>query len=338
VNPTEEGPQPSNIDLGADHEERKRLSFWHRGRVPINKKILRCGPDLSPAEKLVFLYIIERAGDGTCEARQTTIAEDLDLTDRHIRNATRKLVDLGFLTLSKRPDNRTANVYSVNLEEIYRWVDTGTQFRFKPEVSSGNKRNSVPVIPEVSSGSHTDQETETRQKRGTGSHARTREDAVNTLIFQVKRETHPDRAILEYQYGIIIDAHGPEVVLETSARLMMAGGRRRYPWPSALLELLPENEATRAIRDAPPPKPRSSSGSNPMVLPAQEVARRNADAHERSMMSMIQEWREAGIDEELLKRYDAAWKGESAENPEEISAAIWKTIGELEGEQDDATE
>ncbi len=297
---TDSAADTTTMDLGADHEERKRLNFWHRGRAPINKAILRCGRELTVPTKLVFLYLLERAGDGVVHARQGTICDEIGCDEKTLRKALAALEERGFITSTARPDQRQALQYSINLEAIYAWVDSGKTSRNLAGGSPATEREDLPQLPGKLPATHTDQEKVTLKATSDSAsprtHARTRE-AVDTIRLQLGK---PADELLGEELRLIIEAHGADLVLETAARMGLQGppGQRK-PWPSALLKWLPEHPAL-ALK-GPRVKKLPPSLIKPYLLPAEEVRRRNTEASEKSA---LQAWADIGATEEEVAEYE----------------------------------
>ena len=96
-----------------------------RGYGPIYRYLSRCGDALSTNAKLVLLNILERAGEGTnAWPTQQTMATDLALAERTIRNATAELTGLGLVSVQRRGLG-LSNVYTVHAETILAWAENG---------------------------------------------------------------------------------------------------------------------------------------------------------------------------------------------------------------------
>ncbi len=97
--------------------------------------------ELSAAEKLVMLYLLERANkDGVCWPSLNTIARDTGLTRRGVIGILRRLRDAGYITWEQVGQT---NTYRVAVDRLVNLVHQGSE------------PGSPEVVNQISPGSET---------------------------------------------------------------------------------------------------------------------------------------------------------------------------------------
>jgi DNA-binding transcriptional MocR family regulator len=98
-------------------------SRLRRGFGPIYRRLFRCGDEMSTWEKLVLGNLLERLGqNATAWPSQQTIALDLNVSVRTVRDALVGLGERGYLA-SRRRGNGQSNLYELDLDALLDWAE-----------------------------------------------------------------------------------------------------------------------------------------------------------------------------------------------------------------------
>ena len=112
-----------------------------RGFGPIYRYLSRCGVGLSTPAKMVLLNLLERQGQDECAwPEQMTISEDTGFSAVTIRKAIAELGQRGFVAQQRRGLGQS-NVYSVHIEAVLDWAESGLRSRTK--VAFDQERNEL---------------------------------------------------------------------------------------------------------------------------------------------------------------------------------------------------
>lgn len=115
------------------------------GYTVIPNLILR-NTALSPGAKLAYVMLLSYAWqDESCFPGQTTLARDMGVSERYVRNALKELAEACFITIEQRGLNRT-NRYIIHRIGPARGADQGRQGSPGPAPRAGQGRHEKPVL------------------------------------------------------------------------------------------------------------------------------------------------------------------------------------------------
>jgi DnaD/phage-associated family protein len=304
------------------------LHFWDRGKGPIQSKILNCRRELTAPTKLVLLKVLDRAGDGVFFQRQENLADELGMNRKTVAAALQTLVDRGFLTAEQIPHQRQANQYFLERAALYDWVDGMSAKRTdQDEVCPPDGQNMSTRRTEVSP-----LDGQTSTYRGTTNKnsqpeltARRRGDVVSSseenlvMIIRAWEEATGTtitpqvaddmaEALQDFDFSWVLDA-----VKETGDQ-----GKTSWKYTRGILRNWKQRGRNR---DAQPRKHR-----DPMMRSAEEVKHLNSIASDKSFQVILDEWREAGVPEEMIQAYLAVKDHGTGEEVDAASDPIYAIL------------
>lgn len=92
---------------------------------PLYKKLSQCGDELTIAERMVLINLLERLGQSsTTWPSRGQIASDLGISASSVDRAIHALKAKGWLSV-RRPGQGRPNTYTIEVESLLDWAETG---------------------------------------------------------------------------------------------------------------------------------------------------------------------------------------------------------------------